>query len=192
MRVFLSRPFWILFFKKRKFCFISMKTSSLFIWDIIYFCNISGFFRILEKTLSELICTRLYKVMDKGNKLKFEILDNWKKELFSTKWRILKQFISKRVLKHQFKKLKLVILWYFYHCIITELTQTIYNRYHYWLVFCSGFFYFKFTKIIFSSYKKGGKKSAEKELLFHFYDRYIFQIMKLAAKREVLLRHLPL
>ena len=41
-------------------------------------------------------------------------------------------------------------------------------------------------------YEKGGKKSLEKELLFHFYDGYIFQIMKLAAKREVLLRHLPL
>ena len=41
-------------------------------------------------------------------------------------------------------------------------------------------------------YEKGVKKSTEKGLLFHFYDGYIFQIMKLAAKREVLLRHLPL
>ena len=48
---FLSRPF---------FCFISMKTSSPFIWGIIYFCTMDGFFRILEKTSSELICTRLY------------------------------------------------------------------------------------------------------------------------------------
>ena len=42
------------------FCFISMKTSSLFICGIIYFSNMDIFFRILEKTSSELICTRLY------------------------------------------------------------------------------------------------------------------------------------
>ena len=41
------------------FCFISMKTSSPFIWGIIYFCNMDGFFRILEKTSFQLICTRL-------------------------------------------------------------------------------------------------------------------------------------
>ena len=42
-------------------------------------------------------------------------------------------------------------------------------------------------------YRKGEVRyQLEKELLFHFYDGYIFQIMKLAAKREVLLRHLPL
>ena len=37
-----------------------MKTSSLFIWHIIYFFTMDGFFRIFENTLSELICTRLY------------------------------------------------------------------------------------------------------------------------------------
>ena len=42
-----------------------MKTSSLFIWGIIYFCNMIGFFRILEKRLSELICTRLYVIFKK-------------------------------------------------------------------------------------------------------------------------------
>ena len=42
------------------FGFISMKTSSPFIWGIIYFCNMDGFLRILEKTSSELICTWLY------------------------------------------------------------------------------------------------------------------------------------
>ena len=42
------------------FCFISMKTSSPFIWGIIYICTMDGFFRILEKTSSELICTRQY------------------------------------------------------------------------------------------------------------------------------------
>ena len=57
--------FWVghfdFFFQEKKiFCFISMKTSSLFIWGIIYLCNMDGFFRILEKTTSELICTRLY------------------------------------------------------------------------------------------------------------------------------------
>ena len=30
------------------------------IWGIIFFCTMDGFFRILEKRLSELICTRLY------------------------------------------------------------------------------------------------------------------------------------
>ena len=45
------------FFKKKKLkknCIISMKTSSPFISGIIYFCNMDGFFRILEKTSSEL------------------------------------------------------------------------------------------------------------------------------------------
>ena len=46
--------------KMRFFCFISMKTSSPFIWGIIYFCNMDGFFRILKKTSFQLICTRLY------------------------------------------------------------------------------------------------------------------------------------
>ena len=59
---FLSWPFWILFVK-RDICFISMKTSSPFIWDITYFCTMHGFFRILEKTSSELICTRLYSLI---------------------------------------------------------------------------------------------------------------------------------
>ena len=34
--------------------------SSPFIWGIIFFCTMNGFFRMLEKRLSELICTRLY------------------------------------------------------------------------------------------------------------------------------------
>ena len=48
--------------------FISMKTSSPFIWGIIYFCTMDGFFRILEKTSSELICTRLYLFILNGDK----------------------------------------------------------------------------------------------------------------------------
>ena len=36
-----------------------MKTSSPFIWGIIFFCTMDDFFRMLEKRLSELICTRL-------------------------------------------------------------------------------------------------------------------------------------
>ena len=62
---------------------------------------------------------------------------------------------------------------------------------HYFFVCFVADFLYKMYKIH-AQYEKGGKKSAEKELLFHFYDGYIFQIMKLAAKREVLLRHLPL
>ena len=58
---FFRRPFWIFFFKKKKKnCFNSMKRPKAFIWGIIYFCTTDGFFRILEKTSSELICTRLY------------------------------------------------------------------------------------------------------------------------------------
>ena len=52
------------FFSRRIFfCFISMKTSSPFIWGIIYFCTMDGFFRILEKTSFQLICTRLYVLL---------------------------------------------------------------------------------------------------------------------------------
>ena len=49
--VLLSRPFWILVFKKKLLHFV---------WGIIYFCTMDDFFRILEKNSSELICTRLY------------------------------------------------------------------------------------------------------------------------------------
>ena len=34
--------------------------SSPFIWGIIFFCTMDVFSRILEKKLSELLCTRLY------------------------------------------------------------------------------------------------------------------------------------
>ena len=50
------------FFPKKKncLCFFPMKTTLAFIWGLIFFCTIDGFLRILEKTSSELICTRLY------------------------------------------------------------------------------------------------------------------------------------
>jgi hypothetical protein len=51
------------------FCFISMKTSSPCIWGIIYFYTMDGFFRILEKTSSELICSRLYIYSNNRKKL---------------------------------------------------------------------------------------------------------------------------
>ena len=60
--------FWVSHFEFFKKSLISMKTSSPFIWGIIYFCNMDSFFRILEKTSSELICTRLY----------FKFHDHWK------------------------------------------------------------------------------------------------------------------
>ena len=50
------------FFRKKKICFIPKKMSSPFIWGIIFFCTIDGFFRILEKTSSELICYPLKTV----------------------------------------------------------------------------------------------------------------------------------
>ena len=46
-------------FSENLFCIISKKTSSLFIWGVIFLCTMNGFFRILEKRLSELICTWL-------------------------------------------------------------------------------------------------------------------------------------
>ena len=50
---------WFLTLKNDCFCFISMTTSSPFIWDIIHFCNMDGFFWILEKIISKLICKPL-------------------------------------------------------------------------------------------------------------------------------------
>ena len=51
---FFRRPFWFFF------CFTLLKRPKAFIWGIIFFCTMDGFFRILEKTASELICTQLY------------------------------------------------------------------------------------------------------------------------------------
>ena len=42
--------------------------SSPFIWGIIFFCTMDGFIRILEKRLSELICTRLYPLVTQVSK----------------------------------------------------------------------------------------------------------------------------
>ena len=36
------------------------KTPRRFIWGSVYFCTVDGFFRILKKAVSELICIRLY------------------------------------------------------------------------------------------------------------------------------------
>ena len=55
MSFFLSRPFWF-------FSLHFSGKSSPFIWGIIYFFTMDGFSRILEKKLSELLCTRLYLI----------------------------------------------------------------------------------------------------------------------------------
>ena len=57
---FLGDHFDFFFFFSKKNCFILLKRPKAFIWGIIFFCTMDGFFRILEKTSSELICTRLY------------------------------------------------------------------------------------------------------------------------------------
>ena len=44
------------FFFLLHFC----EKSSPFIWGIIFFCTMDGLSRILEKKLSELLCTQLY------------------------------------------------------------------------------------------------------------------------------------
>ena len=49
---FLGRPFWF-------FLLHLCKKSNPFIWGIIFFCTMDSFSRILEKKLSELLCTRL-------------------------------------------------------------------------------------------------------------------------------------
>ena len=51
---FLSRPFWILFFASYQW-----KTQPIYM-RYHFFCTMDGFSRILEKKLSELLCTRLY------------------------------------------------------------------------------------------------------------------------------------
>ena len=61
---FLRRPFWI--FKSAILIFFLLHLSgksSPFIWDIIYFCTMDGFSRILEKKLSELLCTICSRVV---------------------------------------------------------------------------------------------------------------------------------
>ena len=60
MTLFLVLVFCYWVFQKKCFCFFQMKISVPFIWGIIYFYTTDGFPRILEKTWSELICTRLY------------------------------------------------------------------------------------------------------------------------------------
>ena len=79
---FLSRPFWIsLFQKKITFCFILMKTSSPFIWGIIYFCTMDSFFRISEKTSSELMNTTVFQPY-------YTLLNRWAYYLFYRKMEI--------------------------------------------------------------------------------------------------------
>ena len=51
---FLSRSFWNIFLLQ------FIEKCSPFLWGIIFFCTMDGFSRILEKKLSELLCTRLY------------------------------------------------------------------------------------------------------------------------------------
>ena len=55
--------YWV-FQKKFFFCFFPIEITLAFIWGIIYSCTMDGFFRILKKTSSELICTRLYLQLD--------------------------------------------------------------------------------------------------------------------------------
>ena len=50
-----------------------MKTSSPF----IYFCTMDGFFRILEKTSSELICTQLKHFIEKIHKKRMTPNKSW-------------------------------------------------------------------------------------------------------------------
>ena len=61
MRFFWGGHFEFIFSEKNKNSLLHLlKKSSPFIWGIIFLCTMNGFFRILEKRLSELICPRLY------------------------------------------------------------------------------------------------------------------------------------
>ena len=58
---FLVFGFWLLGWSKKIFFGFSIcKKPRRFIWGSIYSCTTDGFFRIFEKAVSELICTRLY------------------------------------------------------------------------------------------------------------------------------------
>ena len=58
---FLVFGFWLLGCSKNFFFGFSVwKKPRRFIWGSIYSCTMDGFFRILKKAVSELICTRLY------------------------------------------------------------------------------------------------------------------------------------
>ena len=48
------------FLLKKKSASSQWKSTLFFVWGIVYFCTMDGFFRILEKTSSKIICTRLY------------------------------------------------------------------------------------------------------------------------------------
>ena len=65
--------FWLLVFP--------MKISVAFLLCRIFFCTMDPFFRIFEKTLSELICTRLYAIWIKKTWRHF-ILFNKSHEIF--------------------------------------------------------------------------------------------------------------
>ena len=52
--------FWLLGCSNFFFFFSQWKTPRRFIWGSVYFCTMDGFFKILKKAVSELICTRLY------------------------------------------------------------------------------------------------------------------------------------
>ena len=54
---FLVFGYWVVQKKKKN---SQWKTPRRFIWDSIYFFTMDGFFRILKKAVSELMCTRLY------------------------------------------------------------------------------------------------------------------------------------
>ena len=46
--------------------------SSPFIWGIIFFCTMNGFFRILKKTSFQFFCTRLYNNNNNYNNQQLE------------------------------------------------------------------------------------------------------------------------
>ena len=75
--LFLFFLFLVIYFVSHFFFFFSMKITMAFIWGSIYLCTMDGFFRILKKALSELICTQLYVL---GNKE--IVLFDWNNQCF--------------------------------------------------------------------------------------------------------------
>ena len=77
--------------------------SSPFIWGIIFFCTMDVFSRILEKKLSELLCTRLYMCYDKD--------EFWNCELKTIpRWIGLKWYLILKSSKSILNALFLIIL----------------------------------------------------------------------------------
>ena len=137
--------------------FFELMSDSL---TTIYFCNRMVFFRILEKTSSELICTLLYLLC----KCQTNILPSYTKKYIPTYIR--------------FKKVKPTLFWsrmsrndflldsFQTSCCFLNIINELFQMLH-----CLGhcappFFCLQFQKIVWMSYKQGKKIYKQHPLIF--------------------------